>query len=114
MPRLTQASSQLVARRFAALSDPTRLRLLDLMHERGELAVGELAEEAGTTYPNASKHLAILLGERMVSRRRGGARALDRLADPTLMQICDEVCAGIRDELEELVSAIDPPRGTRA
>ena len=113
MPSLTAESSELVAKRFAALSDPTRLRLLDLMHERGELAVGDLAEGVGATYPNVSKHLSVLLGERMVSRRRDGSRALYRIADPALIRICDDVCAGIRDQLEELASTMGTHRGAR-
>jgi DNA-binding transcriptional ArsR family regulator len=114
MARLTDASSQLVAKRFAALSDPTRLRMLDVLHERGEVSVGDLAAGVDTTYANASKHLAVLLAERMVGRRRDGARALYRIADPTLMRICDEVCAGIRVQLEQLASTIDVPSETRA
>jgi DNA-binding transcriptional ArsR family regulator len=113
MGRLTENSSELVAKRFAALSDPTRLRMLDALHERGEIAVGDLAAGVGTTYANASKHLSVLLAERMVSRRRDGSRVLYRIADPTLMRICDEVCAAIRGQLEQLASAIELPE-TRA
>jgi DNA-binding transcriptional ArsR family regulator len=107
MSALTAEASELVAKRFAALGEPTRLRLLGLMHERGELAVGELAAGAGASYANVSKHLSVLLAERMVARRRDGSRALYRLSDPALVRICDEVCAGIRDQLDELAAAID-------
>ena len=107
MHTLTPEASELVAKRFAALGEPTRLRLLDLMHERGELAVGELATGVGASYANVSKHLSVLLAERMVERRRDGSRALYRLSDPALVRICDEVCAGIRDQLGELAAAID-------
>ena len=114
MARLTAESSALAAKRFAALADPTRLRLLDTIHERGEVDVGELAAEVGATYPNVSKHLSVLLAERMVTRRRAGSRALYRIADPALVRICDEVCVGIRDQLEELASLIDgAPAGGR-
>ncbi|HEX6117309.1 MAG TPA: metalloregulator ArsR/SmtB family transcription factor [Solirubrobacterales bacterium] len=107
MSRLTPESSELVAKRFAALADPTRLRLLDLMHARGEAAVGELAEGVGATYANVSKHLSVLLAQRMVTRRREGSRALYSIADPALVRICDEVCAGIRDQLDALAALID-------
>jgi len=35
------------ARRFALLSDPTRLRLLRTLHEEGAMRVGELAARSG-------------------------------------------------------------------
>jgi len=97
----------LIARRFAVLGEPTRLRLLNVMHERTEVSVTELADAVGGSQANVSKHLGLLLSERMVSRRRDGTRALYRIADPTLMTLCDEVCAGMRDQLHELSSMID-------
>lgn len=46
-----------------ALSDPLRLRLLELLAKRNrskELCVGDLAEELGISQPNVSHHLKIL------------------------------------------------------
>jgi ArsR family transcriptional regulator len=102
MSDLAPELAALVARRFAALGEPTRLRLLNLMHERGETSVGELVAATGGTQPNVSKHLGLLLREGMVSRRREGSRAIYAIADPTLMQLCDDVCAGVREQLREL------------
>ena len=76
------------------------------MHERGEVAVGELVEAVGTSYANVSRHLALLHRERMVERRRDGARTLYRIADPTLIQICDQVCMAIRDQLRETATTM--------
>ena len=104
---LTPEMADLMARRFAALAEPTRLRLLNLMHAAEEISVGELVEATGGTQANVSKHLGVLLRERMVSRRRDGSRALYSIADPTLIALCDEVCAGVRDQLRELSSLID-------
>lgn len=115
MPGLSPELSELAAKRFAALAEPTRLRLLDVMHERGEIAVGDLVDEVGTSYANVSKHLSVLLAERMVARRRDGSRALYRITDRALIRICDEVCAGIRDQLSELASTLgEAPNGARA
>ncbi len=96
----------LIARRFAILGEPTRVRLLSTMSSREEASVGELAEAVGGTQANVSKHLNLLLGERMVSRRREGTRALYRIADPTLIKLCDEVCAGVESQLRELSSIV--------
>jgi len=77
------------------------------MHARGETSVGELVEATGGSQANVSKHLGVLLGERMVARRRDGSRALYRIADPTLISLCDEVCAAVREQLRELSSMVD-------
>jgi DNA-binding transcriptional ArsR family regulator len=49
----------LVAERFRALSEPTRIKLLDRLRER-EATVLELSELIGTTQQNVSKHLGVL------------------------------------------------------
>ena len=107
MTDLTPELATLIARRFAVLGEPTRLRLLNLLHEHGEASVGELVAATGGTQANVSKHLGVLLAERMVARRRDGSRALYSISDPTLMRLCDEVCAGVREQLRELSSMVE-------
>lgn len=104
---LTPELAQLIARRFAVLGDPTRLQLLNLLHARGEASVGELVEATAGTQANVSKHLAVLLRERMVNRRRDGARAIYRIEDPSLIKLCDEVCTAVRDQIRELSELMD-------
>ena len=109
MPNLTPELATLVARRFAVLGEPMRVRLLDALHERGEASVSELAEAVGAGHANVSKHLNLLLAERMVGRRRDGSRALYRIADPSLIALCEDVCAGVRQGLRELHALLDEP-----
>jgi DNA-binding transcriptional ArsR family regulator len=106
MRDLTPELADLVARRFVVLGEPTRLRLLNLMHARGGASVGELVEATGGTQANVSKHLGVLLRERMVTRRRAGSHAIYSIVDPALIRMCDDVCAGVRDQLRELTSAV--------
>ncbi len=84
MTDLTPELADLIARRFAVLGEPTRLRLLNLMHASGEASVGELVEATGGTQANVSKHLGCCSRERMVARRREGSPGalLDRRSDP--------------------------------
>lgn len=114
MTDLTPALAEIIARRFSVLGDVTRLRLLNLIHARGEASVSELVSEVGGTQANVSKHLGVLLGERMVSRRREGSHAFYAIADPTLMNICDEVCAGVREQLRDLADLVDAAEGAPA
>ena len=51
------------ARRFAALAEPMRFRILDALPVLGEVSVGELATPLGAIHGNASKHELAALGE---------------------------------------------------
>ena len=93
------------AERFRLLSDPTRLRLLNELDDNDELAVGELAERAGVGISNTSKHLHQLERQGIVAKRRSGTTILYRIADPTLAELCDLVCSGLRRRFAALAQA---------
>jgi DNA-binding transcriptional ArsR family regulator len=99
---LNPAAADLIARRFRALSDPTRLRILDYLRNHDEASVGEITERLGTSQQNVSKHLSALLTEGFVARRKRGTSSLYRIADPGVHELCDGVCAGIEAQLAEL------------
>jgi DNA-binding transcriptional ArsR family regulator len=84
-----------VARRFALLSDPTRLKIVRALHERGECTVGEIAEAARTSAANASQHLQRLAAGGMVGRRRDGQAVCYRIVDDTIEQLCTIVCGSV-------------------
>lgn len=89
-----------VAARFKALSDEGRLRLLATL-QRGEKCVGELAESIGRSQPNVSQHLASLLHSGLVAARREGNRVFYRIADPTVLRICEAVCDSLSPRARE-------------
>jgi DNA-binding transcriptional ArsR family regulator len=99
-------AAELIARRFLALSDPTRLRILDLLRSRGEASVRELTEALGATQQNVSKHLATLHAEGFVSRRKQGTSSIYAIADPSVLDLCERVCGGIEAQLAELGAAL--------
>jgi len=99
---LNPEAAELIARRFRALSDPTRLRILDFLRNRDEASVGEITEMLGTSQQNVSKHLSALLAEGFVTRRKRGTSSLYRISDPGVHELCDGVCAGIESKLAEL------------
>lgn len=62
---------------FRALADPTRRRILDLLAERGELSVSELAAEfPGLVASGISKHLMALRAAGLVTATRQGRHQL--------------------------------------
>lgn len=97
---LSAEAAELVARRFAVLAEPMRLRLLDSLREAGELSVQELAEALGATHGNVSRHLNLLYAEGIVGRRKEKTRVLYRIADQTVFDLCEQVCGGIERQLE--------------
>ena len=84
-----------IARRFALLGDPTRLKIVSILHERGECAVGEVAGAAGTSAANASQHLQRLAAGGIVGRRRDGQAVCYRIVDDTIGQLCAIVCGSV-------------------
>jgi DNA-binding transcriptional ArsR family regulator len=103
---LSPGAAELIARRFRALSDPTRLRILDHLRTHEEAAVGEITERLGTSQQNVSKHLSALLAEGFVARRKRGTSSLYRIADAGVHELCDGVCAGIEAQLAELEATL--------
>jgi len=99
---LTPAAAELIARRFRALSDPTRLRILYTLRDRDEASVSELTEALETSQQNVSKHLAALLAEGYVGRRKEKTSSLYRISDPAVLELCEQVCSGIEAQLAEI------------
>ncbi len=66
---------------FKILSDPTRLRVLMLLLQEGELCVCELTHALALSQPKISRHLAVLRESGIVSDRRAGTWVHYRLAD---------------------------------
>lgn len=95
---LPPAVIERVADRFRLLGDPTRLRLVNALHVDGELTVGALVERVGTSYGAVSKQLSLLRSSGVVARRRDGTRIHYRICDPSLQDLCDAVCRGIRED----------------
>jgi ArsR family transcriptional regulator, arsenate/arsenite/antimonite-responsive transcriptional repressor len=56
---------------FAALSDPTRLKIVELL-KRHDLPAGQIGKHFAITAPSLSHHLSILKQADLVSSRREG------------------------------------------
>ena len=92
---------ELVAQRFRVLGEPMRIKLLDRLRE-GDATVGELQESLGASQQNISKHLGILHNAGMVTRTKDGNHARYAIADDGVFELCEQVCGGVRRQLDEL------------
>jgi DNA-binding transcriptional ArsR family regulator len=95
----------LIAERFRALSEPTRIKLLDRLRE-GETTVLELTELIGTTQQNVSKHLGVLQRSGIVARRKQGNFAYYRIVDEGVFDLCEEVCGSLQQRVASLTEVI--------
>jgi DNA-binding transcriptional ArsR family regulator len=98
---------ELVAQRFRVLGEPMRIKLLDRLRD-GDATVGEVQEALGASQQNVSKHLGILHAAGMVSRTKEGNSARYAISDPSVFDLCDQVCGGVRRQLQELEAILQP------
>jgi DNA-binding transcriptional ArsR family regulator len=92
---------ELIAARFRALSEPTRIKLLDRLRD-GEATVLELTAAIGTTEQNVSKHLGVLARAGIVARRKQGNFSYYRIVDEGVYALCEAVCGSLAEQVDEL------------
>ena len=93
---------ELVGKYFRALGDPTRVRILELLHEHDELSVSELVERLAQPQPKVSNHLACLRWCGFVETRREHRTVNNRIADPrveAMVALARELLAGNEDHV---------------
>jgi DNA-binding transcriptional ArsR family regulator len=94
-----------IAYRFKVLSEPMRIKLLDRLRG-GAATVQELQEATGSSQQNVSKHLGVLAQANLVGRQREGSFVRYEVTDESVFNLCEEVCGGLRRQLEELDSLL--------
>jgi DNA-binding transcriptional ArsR family regulator len=99
----------LLARRFRVLSEPIRLRILQTL-QRGERNVTELTSLLQATQPNVSKQLRVLQESGFIGRRQEGNNAYWFIADSSVFELCDLVCAGLHARLSAHVRLLGRAR----
>ena len=90
---LAEADAVALARAFAALADPVRLRLLSLVASLPEVCACDLVEPVGKAQPTVSHHLKVLFGAGLVAREKRGTWVWYR---------------AVPERLEALRAALDP------
>jgi len=98
--KLTPQVLGLVAERFKALGEPTRLQILTHLRE-GEKSVNELVEATGLGQANVSKHLQLLHSLGFVARRKDGLFTYYSLADESVFTLCDIMCGQLETQMDE-------------
>lgn len=86
---LTEAPSrtELLAKYFRGLGDPTRLRILRLLNQAGELSAGELVRRLEMPQATVSTHLGCLRWCGFVDTRRDNRSVIYSLADSRVSEL---------------------------
>jgi DNA-binding transcriptional ArsR family regulator len=100
---------ELIAQRFRVLGEPMRIRLLDRLRT-AEASVQELADATGSTQQNVSKHLGVLHGAGIVTRRKQGNFSYYAVADQGVFALCEDVCGSLRAQVESLRELVEGAR----
>lgn len=99
MENLSPEALTQVAAYFQALSEPTRLQILNLLR-REQKSVGELAAATGYSTANVSRHLALLAQHGLLARESRGTSVYYRIADPAIYELCNLVCDNLARRFE--------------
>lgn len=102
---------------FRTLAAPTRRRILDLLAERGQLTVGELAAEfRGLVASGISKHLMELRAAGLVHAERQGRQQLYRINGPAFadalapwLALYEPYWTDALERLRDLAEGGEPP-----
>lgn len=111
-PAHKPALYRLFARISAAMANPHRLELLDLLIQ-GPHTVEELAREANLTIANTSQHLQRLKRARLVLDERQGLYIRYRIADPLVTRLWLDIRAAATQQLGEVNDTLDAYRDRR-
>ncbi len=81
--------TELVARLFRALGDATRLRIIELLLEEGELHQMEIVRRLGASQARISEHMVCLTWCGFVQTRVEGRRTLYRVGNRQVRALVD-------------------------
>ncbi len=91
-----------MAKYFRGLGDPTRLRILSLLNQDGELSAGELVRRLEMPQATVSTHLGCLRWCGFVSTRREDRSVIYSLADPRVSELVAVADALLDDNAEHV------------
>jgi ArsR family transcriptional regulator len=84
-----------------ALAHPSRLMIVDVLNERGEVCACDLMEIVGSDQSTVWKHLSILKQAGIVDDRKEGKRSIYRLLRPCVMSFFECVEQVMEENLKE-------------
>jgi DNA-binding transcriptional ArsR family regulator len=85
-----------MAIRFRMLGEPMRLKILQSVC-KGPRTVNDIVAAAGSTQANVSKHLALLAGAGILTRKKDGQCVYYGMKDRLVVKLCELVHSHLAD-----------------
>jgi DNA-binding transcriptional ArsR family regulator len=92
---LPDETVEMVAAMLKVLSDPTRIRLMEILNDRGGATVGALTPYFTVSQQRISQQLAVLHKAGIVRRRRQGMGVLYELVDFACLWVVQQLVSGL-------------------
>lgn len=89
---------------FMALSDVSRLRILNMLEE-GEKCVCEIIPNLGLAQPTVSRHLSVLVRQGLLKWRKEGNRVFYSIASPEICKVLDNIDESLMKKLKKNIIA---------
>ncbi len=107
------ADAELTARLFRTLGDSTRLRILELLLDEGEMHQMEIVRRLGATQARVSEHMACLAWCGFVETRTEGRKTLYRVVNRQVPGLLNRAKRFLEQNDAQIASCrrIDPVRG---
>lgn len=100
--KMSEESLDLIAKRFKALSEPMRLKIIQTIWH-SEMSVQDIVAKVQTSQVNVSKHLAVLHECGFLKRRKEGLYTFYSIADTSVFTLCDMMCSVVKDKLNDQI-----------
>jgi ArsR family transcriptional regulator len=94
---LSDETVEMVAAMLKVLADPTRIRLIEVLNERGAATVGALTPYFPVSQQRVSQQLALLHDAGVLRRRREGIHVRYELADFVGWWVVQQLASGLSD-----------------
>ena len=92
---------------FQALAHPTRIAIIELLRDEGEVPVSTVYERLGLEQANVSQHLAVLRTRHLVVARKDGNQVFYSLRDRIIGKVLDLMRQYFHAHLEESLALLE-------
>ena len=86
---ISVSTVQDAARVLKCIGHPVRLRIIELLDNRGEMTVSEIRAEVGLGQAAASQHLTLMRDKGILSARRDGVNVFYDVSDEKVVRVMD-------------------------
>ncbi len=95
---LTESDIEELSKVFQTLSDPSRLRIIEILTQDASISVSEIAEKVNLSISSVSHQLSKLKDRGFVGATKIGRRSIYRITDECIHAILRRATIHVRDQ----------------